>query len=216
MLTIVGTVTVLAILAIGTRPIFAQATIAPVTTAPVTTAAPVSTTQAFIANPKVLLEQNPNGGGKLSTQVRDLAASDGSTLGPIINLLKDANDAQKMAISDGLAQAAKLVVLTNQALAADIQARIAAINDPTITVAFTNALGDVRLGGVGGGALGGALGGAGAGGGVSNPFGGSSTLEDIRSPGTPTSAFSFTGNTVGATGTTVGSNLITPVSPSTP
>jgi hypothetical protein len=204
MLTIVCTAAVLAILAIGTRPMFAQAAIAP-----------VSTTQAFIANPKVILEQNPNGGGKLSTQVRDLAASDGSTLGPIINLLKDANVAQKMAISDGLAQAAKLVVMTNQALAADIQSRIAAINDPTITVAFTNALGDVRLGGVGGGALGGALGGAGAGG-LSNALGVISSVQDIRSSGTPTTSFSFTGNTVGATGTTVGASFITPVSPSTP
>jgi hypothetical protein len=204
MLTILCTATVLAILAIGTRPMFAQATVVQ-----------VATTQAFIANPKVILEQNPNGGGRLSTQVRDLAASDGSTLGPIINLLKEANDAQKMAISDGLAQAAKLVVLTNQALAADIQSRIAAINDPTITVAFTNALGDVRLGGVGGGALGGALGGAGAGagGGASIPLAGTSA-QDIRSSGIPTASFSFTGNTVGASG--VGASISTPVSPSTP
>jgi hypothetical protein len=202
MLTILCTATVMAILAIGTRPIFAEATVVQ-----------VSTTQAFIANPKVILEQNPNGGGRLSTQVRDLAASDGSTLGPIINLLKDANDAQKTAISDGLAQAAKLVVLTNQALAAEIQSRIAAINDPTITVAFTNALGDVRLGGVGGGALGGALGGAGAGGGASIPLAGTSA-QDIRSSGIPTASFSFTGNTVGASG--VNTSISTPVSPSTP
>jgi len=206
MLTLACAVSALAIFAVGTAPAFAQ-----------TANAPVATSQAFIANPKAILEQNPNGGGKLSTQVRDLAAGDGSTVGPIINLLKDANDAQKMAISDGLAQAAKLVVLTNQTLAADIQSRIAAINDPTITVAFTNALGDVRLGGVGGGALGGALGGAGSGGGgQSSPSGGSSSVENLSSAGTPTGAFSFTGNTVGATGTTVGSSLINPVSPSTP
>jgi hypothetical protein len=203
MLVIVCMATVLAVLATDTRPTFAQATVVA-----------VSNTQAFIANPKVILEQNPNGGGKLSAQVRDLAASDGATLGPIVNLIKDANDAQKMAISDGLAQAAKLVVSTNQALAADIQSRIAAINDPTVTVAFTNALGDVRLGGVGGGAPGGALGGAG--GGLGSTLGGSSSVQDIRSAGTPTGTFSFTGNTVGATGTTVGTTLSAAVSPTTP
>jgi hypothetical protein len=202
------TCSALLFLAIGTGPMSAQTTTSQI--------AQSSTTAAFIANPKSILQQNPNGGGKLSSQIRDLAASDGSTLGPIVDLIKDANDAQKMAISDGLAQAAKLVVLTNQALAADIQSRIAAINDPTVTVAFTNALGDVRLGGVGAGAGGTAFGGAGAGGGGATiPSGSASSVESINSPGTPTSAFSFTGNTVGSTGIS-GTTVSTAVSPTTP
>lgn len=190
---------------IATGPTFAAPTAGRVTQSP--------TAPAFIANPKSILDENPNGGGRLSTEIRDLLVSDGSTLGPIVDLIKDANDAQKMAISDGLAQAAKLLVLTNQALAADIQSRIAAINDPTITVAFTNALGDVRLGGVGAGA--GPLGGAGVGsGGPSNLSGAASALENIGSQGTPTAAFAFTGGTTGGSG--LPSQSITSVSPTLP
>ena len=51
---------------------------------------------------------------------------------------------------EGLTQAAKNEVLTNQTLAADWQQQIAAITDPTFKTAATNALGDVQLGAVGG------------------------------------------------------------------
>src|SRR5450759_2466890 len=126
------------------------------------------TASAFLANPGQLLQQNPNGGSLLSNAVQQLALSDPSTFKGLLGLVANANDAQKGAIGQGLAQAAKIEVLTNQTVAADWQQQIAAINDPTFKTAALNAFGDVQLGAVGG-AAGGA---AGLGGPGSAPGGG--------------------------------------------
>ena len=158
--------------------------------------APMPTASAFLANPGQLLQQNPNGGSLLSNAVQQLALSDTSTFKVLLGLVANANDAQKGAIGQGLAQAAKIEVLTNQTLAADWQQQIAAIPDPSFKTAATNAFGDVQLGAVGGGAPGagvGAFGGAGGGVGGGGP-------QDIRSSPTNTPSFTFTGGTAGASG----------------
>jgi len=149
---------------------------------------------AFLANPGQLLQQNPNGGSLLANAVQQLALTDPSTFKTLLGLLADANDAQKGAIGQGLAQAAKIEVLTNQTLAADWQQQIAAINDPPFKTAAANAFGDVKLGAVGGGAAGAAgsgLGGPGSGSGGGSP-------EDIRARTSPTQPFTFTGSTSAA------------------
>jgi hypothetical protein len=111
---------------------------------------------AFLANPRKLLTENPNGGTKMVSQIEGLAI-DPPTLPTILSLLPDANADQKSAMGTALAQAAKIVVLTNQAYAAQIQRAIVATNDWQLKLAFVNALGDVVLGGEGGrpGSLGG-------------------------------------------------------------
>ena len=165
------------------------------------------TASAFLANPGQLLQQNPNGGSLLANAVQQLALSDPSTFKVLLGLLANANDAQKGAIGQGLAQAAKIEVLTDQTLAADWQQQIAAINDPPFKTAAANAFGDVKLGAVGGaaGAAGSGLGGPGSG-------SGGGSLEDIRSRGTPTQSFTFSSSTSGASGVSTGSSPSTPVS----
>jgi hypothetical protein len=168
------------------------------------------TASAFLANPGQLLQQNPNGGSLLANSVQQLALSDTSTFKVLLGLLANANDAQKGAIGQGLAQAAKIEVLTNQTLAADWQQQIAAITDPSFKTAATNAFGDVQLGAVGGGAPGagvGAFGGAGGGVGGGGP-------QDIRSSPTNTPSFTFTGGTAGSGGSSFTSGSSTTTSAS--
>jgi hypothetical protein len=154
---------------------------------------------AFLANPGQLLQQYPNGGALLITAVQQLALADPSTFKVLIGLLANANDQQKGAIGEGLTKAAKVKVLTDQALAEDWQQQIAAITDPTFKTAATNALGDVRLGAVGGAAGGDAA--AGLGGPGSGPAGGGA-LQDIRSNAVNTPSFTFTGSTTAGPGFT--------------
>ena len=88
--------------------------------------AAVTTQQAsqFVADPGGLLKANPNGGGRLITQIRDLMLSDPcqpsavslaschDILAAIIGLLGTANDAQKSAVGTGLAEAAQALQTT--------------------------------------------------------------------------------------------------------
>ena len=159
----------------------------------------VPTVSAFLANPGQLLQQNPNGGTKLANEVQRLVLLDPTTFKVLIGLLANANDLQKGAIGEGLAQAAKIEVLTNQALAADHQQQIAAVTDQAFKTAATNAFGDVQLGAPGGGA--GGLGAAGAGlGGPGGGPGGGGGLQDIRSVPVSTSSFTTSAGTSGASG----------------
>src|SRR2546423_10646583 len=71
------------------------------------TTLPASDISAFKANPGQLLIQFPDGGLGLVKQVRDLVGSDKTTLAAVIALAKTANNDQRKAMADGLAQAAK-------------------------------------------------------------------------------------------------------------
>jgi hypothetical protein len=169
------------------------------------------TVSAFLANPGQLLQQNPNGGSLLANAVQQLALSDPSTFKALLGLLANANDAQKGAIGQGLAQAAKIEVLTNQTLAADWQQQIAAVNDPPFKTAATNAFGDVQLGAAGAGA--GAAGAAGTGlGGPGNGPTGGGAPQPITATPTTTQPFTFTAaTTAGGAG-----NAAAPKSPTSP
>jgi len=81
--------------------------------------------QEFLANPSALLTQYPIGGAQMIARVRDLAASDPSTLNPIVGLLATANANQSTAIGTGLGQVALMAVKTDQAYANQIQEAIA-------------------------------------------------------------------------------------------
>lgn len=156
----------------------------------------------FLANPMQLLQQHPIGGARLANKVQELVLADPSTFKVILSLLANTNDAQRSAIGEGLAQATKIEVLTNQALAEEWQSEIAAIDDPIFKTAATNAFGDVQLGAIGGGPLGGGGGGPGIpGGGNTGP------RNDPSSSPVPTYHFTYGGTTTAGPGWTY-NNLI--------
>jgi hypothetical protein len=119
----------------------------------------------FIADPSALLTANPNGGGRLVSQIRDLMLSDSCLPSPssprlpscelgltaIIALLANANDAQKSAIGAGLGDAAQAMVTTNPSLANEIQTKLAAAGDKLAVEAYQTTVGNQAIGAAGGG-----------------------------------------------------------------
>lgn len=170
------------------------------------------TVSAFLSNPADLLAKSPDGGPELVTSVRDLVQADPATLQPIVNLLAKASKGQKSSIGAALAQAAKIVVRSNPAFAAQIQQAILETKDEDVVLAFAAASGDRPIGaGAGGGA-----GGGGASGGQVNPLPGGPTgtggPQQIGGPGVNTPNFSYTSSVAGlaptnTTTTTISSSV---------
>jgi len=129
---------------------------------------PAQIISEFKASPNSLLQQYPTGGPQLISRVRDLGASDPTTLPGLIALLKDpaTTKDQMRAIVGGLAQVARMAAQSDAAFANEIQTAIAGIGNPDVIAAYQAATGDVAIAATGGGAGGG--GGSGAGG----PIGG--------------------------------------------
>jgi hypothetical protein len=172
----------------------------------------------FKGSPELLLTQYPNAGVELTSRARDFAINDPTTLDTIIGLLAKASKDQKTAIAAGLAQAARIVVRSNQPYATRIQQAIADTKDLDTVMAFAAASGDSGTAATGGGgagsagASGGQTGALGAGG-----AGGGGTLEAINGNSVNTGIFSFTSSVTGSgngtTGTTTGTTLLTTVTP---
>jgi hypothetical protein len=164
------------------------------------------TISGFLGNPGQLLQQFPNGGAQLISQVRDLVASDPQTLQPVLQLIANANRDQKSAIGAALAQAARICVRGDQAFAAEIQAAIAQTKDHDVVLAFTSTSGDQPTGAVGGGVAGAGIGGQ------TNPFPGGPTgtggPQKIGNDPTPTPLFSYS-SSVSGTGGSSGTNTTT-------
>ena len=137
---------------------------------------PATVITDFKASPSSLLQQYPTGGPQLISRVRDLGASDPTTLPGLIALLKDpaTTKDQMNAIVAGLAQVARMAAQQDQAYANEIQTAIAGTGNPDLIAAYQIALGDAPIAAAGGGAGGG---GSGAGGptGSGFPTGGSSS-----------------------------------------
>jgi hypothetical protein len=145
----------------------------------------MSAANAQSQTPAQLLQQNPNGGQLLTNALEQLVLTTPAVFNTILGSVGGASDQQKIAIATALSQAAKTMVLTDEALAADWQQKILAVTDPTFNTAAVNAFGDVKLGAVGGAPGQGPLGGpAGAPGGVGS-------LQDIRSTPITTTLFTF-------------------------
>lgn len=125
---------------------------------------PAQTVNDFKSSPASLLTKYPDGGPQLISSVRDLGASDPSTLPALVGLLKDPaiKTSQMQAIVAGLAQLARLAARTDQAFADEIQRAIAGTNNPQVIAAYQAATGDVAIAATGGGGAGG--GGTGTGG----------------------------------------------------
>src|SRR4051794_23694733 len=74
---------------------------------------PATSISAFKADPNQLLKQFPNGGPGLRKQITDLVASDKDTLAAILALAKTADQDQRIAIAQGLADVAKAYAAGN-------------------------------------------------------------------------------------------------------
>ncbi|MFK4560619.1 hypothetical protein QIH93_08135 [Bradyrhizobium ottawaense] len=124
---------------------------------------PATVISDFKAAPTSLLQQYPTGGPQLISRVRDLGASDPTTLPGLIALLKDpaTTKDQMRAIVGGLAQVARMAASTDQAFANEIQAAIAGTGNADVIAAYQAATGDVAIAATGGGAGGGGSSGAG-------------------------------------------------------
>ncbi|KRQ01512.1 hypothetical protein AOQ72_08585 [Bradyrhizobium yuanmingense] len=130
---------------------------------------PATVISDFKAAPNSLLQQYPTGGPQLISRVRDLGASDPTTLTGLIALLKDraTTPDQMRAIVAGLAQVARMAAQSDQAYANEIQAAIANTGNADVIAAYQAATGDVAIAATGGGGGGG---GSGAGGPTGNNF----------------------------------------------
>lgn len=158
---------------------------------------PATVISEFKAAPNNLLQQYPTGGPQLISRVRDLGASDPTTLPGLIALLKDpATTADQMrAIVAGLAQVARMAAQSDAAFASEIQTAIAGTGNADVIAAYQAAIGDVAIAATGGGGTGG--GGATGGGGPTGGANSSSTT--LGNNGTPNIAPNFSGSVTAAT-----------------
>ncbi len=113
--------------------------------------------QQFMSNPSTLLAQYPNGGPQMIKAVRDLAGSDPQTLGPLIQLLSQANADQSTSIGTALGQIALAAVNTDPTYADQIQTAVVKSGNISAETAFSAVVGgNIKLTaattGVGGGA----------------------------------------------------------------
>jgi hypothetical protein len=155
----------------------------------------------FLADPSALLKANPNGGGRLVSQIRDLMLSDPQVLAPIIALLANATDAQKSAIGTGLGDAAQMT--SNPLLANQIQTALAANGDKLAVAAYQTTVGNEPIG-AGGGGGGGA--GAAAYQTLTNTGGGGGGGLSTGPSGTSSSSFGLTGSGNVSNGTGTGTS----------
>ncbi len=126
---------------------------------------PAQVITTFKGSPTSLLQQYAQGGTQMISRVRDLAASDPTTLTGLIALLKDpaTTKDQMRAIVAGLAQVARMAAQQDQAYANEIQTAIAGTGIADVIAAYQAATGDIAIA-----ATGGAGGGTGAGGPTGN------------------------------------------------
>jgi len=154
----------------------------------------------FKGAPATLLQQYPDGGPQLISRVRDLGASDPTTVPGLIELLKNpaTTKDQLRAIVAGLAQVARMAAQTDQAFANEIQAAVAGTNNPDVIAAYQAATGDVAIaaaGGPGGG-------GTGSGGPTTNfssAFNGGSGAQSFGGLHYPNTATTYSGSVTPAT-----------------
>ncbi|WP_225128228.1 hypothetical protein [Bradyrhizobium sp. IC3123] len=161
---------------------------------------PATVITEFKAAPNSLLQQYPTGGPQLISRVRDLGASDPTTLPGLIALLKDpaTTKDQLNAIVAGLAQVARMAAQQDQAYANEIQTAIAGTGNPDVIAAYQAATGDVAIAAAGGGAGGG----TGAGGPTGNGFptgGGGGGVVVFGNNTTPNNGSGIGSGSVGAT-----------------
>jgi hypothetical protein len=164
-------------------------------------ALPAQAVQQFLANPKALLTQFPDGGPAMIAQVRALATSDPATLNALVGLLSSATPAQATAIGTALGDVAQAAVTGDPNFAAQVQVAIAVANNVSASSAFNAVIGgDLQLTAV----TGGVGGGGGGGGGPTGPTGSAGFSSGPTSP-TLTTATSTTPDSLTLPGLSAGS-----------
>jgi hypothetical protein len=116
---------------------------------------PAPVVSGFLANPSQLLSQFPAGGPGLVKQVRDLLATDKSTLPTLITVLKLGTPDQQTAIARALAEIAKAYAQNDPAFSNQIQTAVAASGIPDVIKAYAEIAGDTGTASTGGGGGGG-------------------------------------------------------------
>jgi hypothetical protein len=168
----------------------------------------------FKADPQSLLTTYASAGLPLSTRVRGLVLTDPSLVATLIELAKNANDAQKGAIGAGLAEAAQLSAATDPKLAAQIQQAVAQSGLAPLITAFiglSNGTITAATGAGGGAGSGGPTGGLGSlGGANTGSNAGTASFGQVNSA----SAFGSLGAGAVGGGLTTSTSLST--SPATP
>ncbi|MGY4434474.1 hypothetical protein ACVWWO_006951 [Bradyrhizobium sp. F1.13.1] len=160
---------------------------------------PATVISDFKASPNSLLQQYPTGGPQLISRVRDLGASDPTTLPGLIALLKDpaTTKDQMRAIVGGLALVARMAAQTDQAYGNEIQTAIAGTGNPDVIAAYQAAAGDVAIAAAGGGAGGGGTG-----------AGGPTGTSGLATGGNGGGGSTFGNNTTANNGTGIGTGSV--------
>ena len=171
--------------------------------------------QAFTAQPDGLLQRYPAGNNGMSSEVRNIVMTDGSTLDAIVGLIGQANLQQRYAIMAGLGQATIGCQVKDALLALRIQQAVARLGDRDLETAYLSTLGTIETATI----RGGALGGGGFGGPVGASFGSGLGYNGLPTAVPQRATNSFTGGGVEAassrrTRSGGGSGvLFTPISP---
>ncbi|MDE2066201.1 MAG: hypothetical protein KGI99_02850 [Bradyrhizobium sp.] len=112
--------------------------------------------------PAQILSQYHDGGPQMVKQVSDLVSSDKTTIPAILEFAKTADEDQRKAIAEGLAQVAKANAQNDPGFANQIQQAVAASGIPELAKAYAEAAGDTGTASIGGGGGGGGPSGPGA------------------------------------------------------
>ena len=137
---------------------------------------------SFMGDPGAMLRQFPNGGARMISGIRDLAASNPATLSPILQLVGTANQGQISAIGSALGQSQRICGAKDASYAQQIEHGVVLSKNLELILAFETVTGQPPTGAPGGGAD---LGGPGAGGGLGGPGGGEASQGGARGLGGP-------------------------------
>lgn len=97
----------------------------------------------FLENPLALLDQFREGQGGLASEVRDLVSARPETIEAMRSLAKASSDDQSRAIGAGLGTAASVCVLTQPAVAQQIQEIVLRTENAGLIQAFVSITGDI-------------------------------------------------------------------------
>jgi hypothetical protein len=179
---------------------------------------PVQVISDFIADPAALLarSENARGGTTLISTVRNIVASDPTTLQLFIGLLKNANSEQQLAIGTGLGQVANLCNAPDPTFATNIGVQLATSSSTRAQTNFALATGQPIGSVVGGQSIGSVAGGGFSVGGVGgstgrtgSTLGGTPSFQPFSSVGVQTKGTNyFTSSVAGASAAFSASNSV--------
>jgi hypothetical protein len=166
----------------------------------------------FLENPVALLSQYKEGQGSLASEIRDMLTMRPETVEGMVSLAKASSADQSRAIGAGMGTAASVCVLTQPAIAQQIQEVVLKTENPDLIQAFASITGDIPTEAITGADP---TGNTTSGGGRGSDAPGSSSAATTIIAGYTFSAASITPSTTTPTTVTAaaGTPVLTPVSP---